>query len=64
MRSWRGSDQLCQAWCRARLTAGKGHPMGDQADSNQEPVEPFEQSDKIHREMVSWKTEEILEARA
>lgn len=50
MRSWRGSDQRCQAWRRARLTAGKGQPVEDQAGSNQEPVEPFEQSDEIHRE--------------
>lgn len=37
-------------WLRAWLTAGKGQPVEGQAGSNQEPVEPFEQSDEIHRE--------------
>ena len=47
----RGSDQQCQAWCRGRLlTAGRWQPMEDHAGSNQNPVDPFEQSDEIHRE--------------
>lgn len=44
-----GSDQLCQAWRGGRpLTAGRWRPVEDHAGSNQNPVDPFDQSDEAH----------------
>lgn len=32
---------MCQVWRRARLTAGKGQPVEDQAGSNQGQLSPL-----------------------